>query len=745
MKDKIFRSNLICPNCKSYLNDNYSKLICPLCDRHYPIVEGIPDFRDNDEYWCNVDRDKMNRVIQRSRESGDWLSTVNEMLPNYVAHIVPYYRADAQFLFPIDKRSRILDAGSMWGGLTIPLAQFCSEVHAVDKTIETLILLDVRARQMGFDNIAPIAASVKSLPYPNDYFDLVILNGVLEWIGTTQDVVLEEHYYGRWNKITKYNKSPYQMQLEALQELYRVLKPNGVIYIAIENRIGIQYFLGFPDDHINVRFVTFLPRRIANFFTKLLKNSEYRTYIYSPQKLKHLVKNAGFNDIEFYSVVPNYRKINKMVHFDMLPQLSSLLTSGNNLGLKGTVITSVLKLLPRKSIKDVSPSLAVFAKKESKVDNDRLVPRLLNILTSAGILASDEVENRRYQPVIVNSRFGNDHSVNYLIYDVVLKRMIYFCKIGRKPEAAESLEYESNQLNYAHQIFNGTHIINHIPQLVKMVEVDCIPVQVTRYLPGHQVKNTFLRRLMHLSLNKGQFASIVKKYATLRRLMSLSLNRRFVLIVNKYATNQWLSKIDNVMRMAISFLCDFQSISTTAEVDAFDYLKVTIHNQVSLIREKNMLTNNIGKSIELLQKEIQSVKGLKLPLCMQHGDYVLESNFLISGRKINLVDFEHAQGAKLPFLDIAMLLFHSLLAQWRNIGSGQRLSDFARAYGWTNQIRKWCEYYSDSSKISMKILEFLPALAVLEQNAKNYPSSRDPYTFPMYGEDALDALLEWRL
>ena len=58
------------------------------------------------------------------------------------------------------------------------------------------------------------------------------------------------------------------MQLNGLKELHRVLKDDGSIYIAIENRIGLQYLAGYPDDHVNIRFVSFLPRWLCRFFHK---------------------------------------------------------------------------------------------------------------------------------------------------------------------------------------------------------------------------------------------------------------------------------------------------------------------------------------------------------------------------------------------------------------------------------------------------------------------------------------------
>jgi len=133
--------NLVCPECHCGLVNNISKLTCLLCGRDYSIVNEIPDFRERDYFWCNVSREKMGELNRLARDTGDWLGAAKKVVPQYAGHFIPFDRADCQFLWPATKDSRILDAGSMWGGITIPAAQFHGEVYAVDKTMETIEFL----------------------------------------------------------------------------------------------------------------------------------------------------------------------------------------------------------------------------------------------------------------------------------------------------------------------------------------------------------------------------------------------------------------------------------------------------------------------------------------------------------------------------------------------------------------------------------------------------------------------------
>ncbi|MCH8134140.1 MAG: class I SAM-dependent methyltransferase, partial [Myxococcales bacterium] len=75
----------------------------------------------------------------------------------------------------------------------------------------------IRVRQMGFLNVwAVCAGDDMRLPLSAQFFDAVVMNGVLEWLGCA------EHCPG----------SPEDGQLAMLREVHRALKPGGQLYIA---------------------------------------------------------------------------------------------------------------------------------------------------------------------------------------------------------------------------------------------------------------------------------------------------------------------------------------------------------------------------------------------------------------------------------------------------------------------------------------------------------------------------------
>ena len=717
-----------CPHCYATLNENDNNLTCSVCNRTYPIRGGIPDFRQKDDYWCNVSREKMQCLNRRAEETGDWLNSAREIIPEYAEHFQSFYRADSQFLWPTTKDSRILDAGCMWGGLTIPSAQYHREVYAVDKTVETLEFMNIRAKQMGLNNIQAVASSLHCLPFPDDFFDLVVLNGVLEWVGLDQDVVLEEHWMGRWEASCNQKSSPMELQLRCLKELLRVLKPGAAIYVAIENRLGIQYFIGHPDDHINVRFVTFLPRFLANFITKKVKNIEYRTYIYSPKKLKELIKKAGFRDIKLYGAFPHYQDISRLAPFHLLSDSKSVMTSGTVAGLSRKLVKFVWAHLPAGIYGYFSPSLAVVAGKGETEQKNKLKARIINILEKNGVLKLDPDPNR-YEVLIINSRFDDSNPVIYVIYDGNQKKVIYFCKIGRKKEACEMLRYEAEQIISVRKIFKGSVILSRIPEIVYHGKDDDIPVLVTKFMPGKPV-------------DSGLF-SVLKTFS-LRRFNKTAFVGRSVALINRWATKRWLKKIDPVMMKALDLLEIIQRDSITKRVNGRQYLTAGIENQIRQIKSNDMLTEGILSGVEQLKKEVALLGDFELPICFQHGDYDL-CNLLKADNKLFLIDFEHSRSNALPFFDLGNILFSTLLAEWKRNEGKISFKEYLASYGWMPYIQKWIKYYSVVSDLPVKILRVLPAIVALEQNTMNYPSYRDPYSYPMYGKCSLETLLQWRI
>jgi len=205
-------------------------------------------------------------------------------------------RADWHFLLDITRQHVVLDVGSGFGAVSCELSKIAGTVVALDPTLENVTFVDIRRGQEGISNICPVNAEVLRLPFPDSYFDLAVMIGVLEFVGNSRA-----------------HGCPVELQLAALKELHRVLKRGGHLYLAIENRLGYQYFLGRIDEHSGLRFTTIMPRSVANLYSRMVRRVGYRSYTHSYWRLKQMLFRAGFKDATFYSPIPEYRRFDYLV------------------------------------------------------------------------------------------------------------------------------------------------------------------------------------------------------------------------------------------------------------------------------------------------------------------------------------------------------------------------------------------------------------------------------------------------
>jgi SAM-dependent methyltransferase len=127
------------------------------------------------------------------------------------------------------------------------------------------------------------------LPIEDNSVDMLLLNGVLEWVGAG----VEEG-------------CPRDHQLALLEDVVRVLKPEGTLYLAIESRWGLSMLLG-GEDHPKTRFTSVVPRWLASILTRRAGKGPYRTWTYGYRALRGLLHDAGLTRTEFSSPFPDYR------------------------------------------------------------------------------------------------------------------------------------------------------------------------------------------------------------------------------------------------------------------------------------------------------------------------------------------------------------------------------------------------------------------------------------------------------
>ena len=93
----------------------------------------------------------------------------------------------------INKKDTCGDLGSMWGVHTVSMAKRAKKVFSVDQTYDSLEIVKRRCEIEKLNNVTLINDDLKKFKI-NNHFDKILVNGVLEWIPTIDNVVLSEEY-----------------------------------------------------------------------------------------------------------------------------------------------------------------------------------------------------------------------------------------------------------------------------------------------------------------------------------------------------------------------------------------------------------------------------------------------------------------------------------------------------------------------------------------------------------------------
>ncbi len=329
----LLRDDLACPRCAGAVSDRGSELACVACGASYPIRDGIADFRCHryDYYFNPLPRQEMEELT-RAAPSQPWQDTIHRFLkgvkqnPEWFDDLVVDGRYAWKLLLRLPENATVLDLGCGLGNLVKNVAPNVGRVVALDLTVERLRFARERFRRFNTsDRITMLAGGDGAyLPFPTGSFDCVTLSGVLEWVATDGD-------WSRGDTRAKRamgaflsffgSRNPRAIQKRFLEEIGRILKPGGQVFIAIENRLSYCYFGGRPDHHSALWFGSLLPRFFANLYAIMARRSPYRTYTYSIRGLRRLLGAAGFASTEFYGLTPGYTQLAELLPLQTENQL----------------------------------------------------------------------------------------------------------------------------------------------------------------------------------------------------------------------------------------------------------------------------------------------------------------------------------------------------------------------------------------------------------------------------------------
>ncbi|WP_081674198.1 class I SAM-dependent methyltransferase [Butyrivibrio sp. VCD2006] len=193
---------------------------------------------------------------------------------------------------PMTGKEKVLEVGAGCGAITGMLSEKAGEVVACDLSRRRSEINATRNSEC--DNVTIHVGNFRDIEpdLPNN-FDFIFLIGVFEY---------GQGYIGTDN--------PYENFLSMLQ---KHLKKDGRIVIAIENRIGLKYFAGAPEDHLGGYF---------DGIEGYSKDSVARTF--TRNGLIRIFKKCGIKDYHFYYPYPDYKLMTSLHSDRYLPAYGEL-------------------------------------------------------------------------------------------------------------------------------------------------------------------------------------------------------------------------------------------------------------------------------------------------------------------------------------------------------------------------------------------------------------------------------------
>lgn len=175
--------------------------------------------------------------------------------------------------YPFREHASILEVGAGMGSITGLLCDVADSVTSIEMNDARADV--IRARYARRDNLTVISENINTWD-TDQRFDYVVFIGVLEYAAIFSDV-----------------RRPYD---EFLSSVRHLLKPDGTVLFAIENRFGLKYWLGASEDHLQTPFagVKGYPDRKSP-----------RTF--SKKELENILDRVGLKNHRFYAVLPDYK------------------------------------------------------------------------------------------------------------------------------------------------------------------------------------------------------------------------------------------------------------------------------------------------------------------------------------------------------------------------------------------------------------------------------------------------------
>ena len=264
--------------------------------------------------YRDIPEDETKQVVLEIDAGESWRDVIAHHFQKsnrWLFDVITYKNRDLFFRqFCQPQGAVVLDIGSGWGQIALPLARN-NQVCIIEPTPERSEFIRAVARQEGLaQNMFFVNADYMHISFETR-FDLITCIGVLEWVGAFSD-----------------EPDAQAVQRNFLKKIRSELRDGGQCVIGIENRLGLKYLLGAPDDHLGVSDIALFDAQLAKQKWFEIKKEPLRIFTYTMAEYREMLQTAGFQEIRFFAAFPDYKLPQQIIAADEAEPLSDFFLRG---------------------------------------------------------------------------------------------------------------------------------------------------------------------------------------------------------------------------------------------------------------------------------------------------------------------------------------------------------------------------------------------------------------------------------
>tara|TARA_B100001123_G_scaffold449615_1_gene615691 strand:+ start:14092 stop:17013 length:2922 start_codon:yes stop_codon:yes gene_type:complete len=202
-----------CKNCHNFLNFEY---FCENCEIQHMDNNGLISY-GNAESNNEVNEKKISEIISEINKK-DYFKGVRHFLENNPQYQDRFMMNEGDVAFSkIKNFDRCLIINSDLGNISENLSKIFGQVYSIDASKNKLLIQKSRLEANNFKNFFLIHLEKIDFPFPNNYFDLIIVNG----------------------KGVEYGIFDDEKNLDYFNKIKQILKPDGCLCVNTKNYRGI--------------------------------------------------------------------------------------------------------------------------------------------------------------------------------------------------------------------------------------------------------------------------------------------------------------------------------------------------------------------------------------------------------------------------------------------------------------------------------------------------------------------------